>query len=134
MSIDASPLFAPLQINKLTLPNRFVMPAMQRGWGVDGQVSQGTIDYYLERVDGGVGLIISEGVLLDDPASSLGHAELELTAKTREGWARCVDAVKGRGGNFMAQLWHPGPFRMDGQGHYPDIPPIGPSGTFAGKP
>jgi 2,4-dienoyl-CoA reductase-like NADH-dependent reductase (Old Yellow Enzyme family) len=134
MSIDVSPLFSPLQINSVTIPNRFVMPAMQRGWGVNGQVTDDTISYYCERVEGGVGLLISEGLLLDDPASSLGHAELELTPVTRDGWARCVDAVKGQGGNFFAQLWHPGPMRMDGQGHYPDVPPIGPSGLFAGKP
>ena len=57
-----------------------------------------------------------------------------LTERTRDGWARCVDAVKREGGNFLAQLWHTGPFRLDGQGLYPDVPPIGPSGVFAGKP
>ena len=77
MRIVVSPLFTPLQINSLTIPNRFVMPAMQRGWGVNGQVSDETMDYYCERVQGGVGLLISEGLLLDDPASSLGHAELD---------------------------------------------------------
>jgi 2,4-dienoyl-CoA reductase-like NADH-dependent reductase (Old Yellow Enzyme family) len=134
MELDASPLFTPLQVNGLTLPNRFVMPAMQRAWGVDGQVSDRTIEYYCERVRGGVGLLITEGVLIDDPAATLEVGELWITERTRDGWARCVDAVKGAGGNFLAQLWHTGPFRLDGQGLYPDIPPIGPSGTFAGKP
>ena len=132
--IDVSPLFAPLTVNGLTLPNRFVMPAMQRGWGVDGQVSDKTIEYYCERVRGGTGLIITEGVILDHPAADLGFGELQLTPQTRDGWERCVQEVKGAGGNFFMQLWHPGAVRMEGQGADPDVLPISPSATFAGKP
>ncbi len=132
--IDVSPLFTPLEVNRLKLPNRFVMPGMQRGWGDDGQVSDRTIEYYRERVNGGTGLIITEGVIVDHPASHLGVAELQLNPETRDGWARCAEAVKAVGGNFLMQLWHPGAVRMDGQGKNPEVASISPSGIFAGKP
>ena len=134
MSIDVSPLFEPLTINELTLPNRFVMPAMQRGWGIEGQVSDKTINYYRERAEGGTGLIITESLGVDHPAASLEIGELHLNKSTRDAWARCVETVKGAGGNFLLQLWHPGAVRQEGQGLRPDVPPISPSGVFAGKP
>lgn len=133
-SVDLTPLFEPLDLNVVTLPNRFVMPGMQRGWGVEGQVSEQTIEYYCERVRGGTGLIITEGVIVDHPAADLGVGELQLTAETRDGWARCAEAVKAEGGNFLMQLWHPGAVRMEGQGRDPSVLPLSPSGIFAGKP
>jgi 2,4-dienoyl-CoA reductase-like NADH-dependent reductase (Old Yellow Enzyme family) len=134
MAIDVSPLFQPLTINDLTLPNRFVMPGMQRSWGIEGQVSDKTINYYRERAEGGTGLIITEALGVDHPAASLEVGELHLNAATRDGWARCVEVVKGAGGNFLLQLWHPGAVRKEGQGLRPEVPPISPSGEFAGKP
>jgi 2,4-dienoyl-CoA reductase-like NADH-dependent reductase (Old Yellow Enzyme family) len=133
-SVDLTRLFEPLELNGLTLPNRFVMPGMQRGWGVEGQVSRQTIEYYCERVRGGTGLVITEGVVIDHPAADLGVGELQLMPATRDGWARCADAVKGEGGNFLMQLWHPGAVRMEGQGRDPSVEPLSPSGIFAGKP
>src|ERR1700752_5226629 len=99
MPIDISPLFQPLTINDLTLPNRFVMPGMQRSWGIEGQVSDKTINYYRERAEGGRGLIITEALGVDPPAASLEVGELHLNAATRDGWERCVDVIKRAGGN-----------------------------------
>jgi 2,4-dienoyl-CoA reductase-like NADH-dependent reductase (Old Yellow Enzyme family) len=132
--IDVSPLFTPLTINSTTIPNRFVMPGMQRGWGDEGQVSDKTIEYYCERVRGGTGLITTEGVIIDHPAADLGVGELQITSETRDGWARCAEAVKAEGGHFLMQLWHPGAVRMEGQGKDPEVAPISPSGIFAGSP
>jgi len=132
--LDVSPLFTPLTVNGVTLANRFVMPAMQRGWGIEGQVSDKTIEYYCERVRGGTGLIITEGVIIDHPAADMGIGELQLTPGTRDGWARCAEAVRAEGGHFLMQLWHPGAVRQEGQGRDPQVAPISPSGIFAGNP
>ena len=36
--LDVSPLFTPFNIRGLTVPNRFVLPGMQRQWCEDGRV------------------------------------------------------------------------------------------------
>jgi 2,4-dienoyl-CoA reductase-like NADH-dependent reductase (Old Yellow Enzyme family) len=36
-AVDLSPLFTPFKLKGLTLPNRFIMPAMQRKWCADGK-------------------------------------------------------------------------------------------------
>ena len=55
-----SPLFTPFTLNRLTLPNRWVMPAMQRGICDQGRPSAELAAYYRRRAEGGVGLIIGE--------------------------------------------------------------------------
>lgn len=127
-------LFDPIVINDVEIRNRFVMPAMQRGWGVEGQVSDRTVEYYGERARGGTGLIITESLGIDHPAGSLDFGELHLTQQTRDGWKRCVDIAHEGGSKFLMQLWHCGAVRMEGQGKRPEVPPISPSGLFAGKP
>jgi 2,4-dienoyl-CoA reductase-like NADH-dependent reductase (Old Yellow Enzyme family) len=130
--VDLSPLFAPLTVNGLTLPNRFVMPGMQRGWGDDGRVSDRMIDYYVQRVRGGAGLVITEGLVVDHPAAALGVGELRLDPGTSDGWARCAEAIKAAGGATFMQFWHPGAVRTED--HDPAVPPLSPSGRFAGRP
>ncbi len=54
-------LFEPVNIGKLELRNRIVMPALNTKFGTEfGAVSDRMIDYYVERAKGGVGLIIIE--------------------------------------------------------------------------
>lgn len=134
MSIDVSPLFQPLTINGHTLRNRFVMPAMQRGWGDEGQVTSKTISYYRDRAVGGTGLIISESLGIDHPAADLSIGEMHFNQTTSEGWKRVADEIHSGDSKFLVQLWHPGAVRAEGQGRRPDVPPISPSGLFAGKP
>jgi 2,4-dienoyl-CoA reductase-like NADH-dependent reductase (Old Yellow Enzyme family) len=49
-SIGTSPLFTPFTLKGLTLPNRFVMPGMQRQWCVNGKPISKPVDYYKRRV------------------------------------------------------------------------------------
>ena len=63
--LDTAPLFTPITINGVTLPNRFVMPAMQRGMAADGDPSLALAEIYRSRVEGGVGLVISESTAID---------------------------------------------------------------------
>jgi len=45
-----SPLFTPFTLNRLTLPNRWVMPAMQRGMCSEGRPSADlAAQYFTER-------------------------------------------------------------------------------------
>ena len=51
-------LFAPIEIGSMRLRNRIVMSPMETQYGsLSGSPTQRTIDYYVERARGGVGLI-----------------------------------------------------------------------------
>ncbi len=112
-----APLFEPLEIGRLRLPNRFVLPAMQRGWCVDGVPGAELADYYVARVRGGVGLVISEATAIDHPSATGQNAAAKLNARSRDAWSRTIGAVKDAGGNMFMQLFHEGamrPLGMDG--------------------
>jgi len=110
-----SPLFTPFTLNRLTLPNRWVMPAMQRGMCSAGVPSAELAAYYRRRADGGVSLIIGESAAIDHPSSTVQPTSAHITAATRDGWARCVSEVGDGGGAMLLQLWHEGALRTDGQ-------------------
>ena len=109
-----SSLFTPLTLNRLTLPNRWVMPAMQRGMCVAGKPSAELAAYYRRRAEGGVGLIIGESAAVDHPSSTVQPTSAHINASTRDGWARCVSEVGEAGGAMLLQLWHEGALRTDG--------------------
>jgi 2,4-dienoyl-CoA reductase-like NADH-dependent reductase (Old Yellow Enzyme family) len=112
---DPSPLFAPFTLNRLTLRNRWVMPAMQRGMCVGGSPTVELAAYYRRRAEGGVGLIIGESAAIDHPSATVQPTSAHIDASTRDGWARCVEAVGDAGGAMLLQLWHEGALRTDGQ-------------------
>ena len=59
-------LFSPIQINRMTLKNRAVMPPMGTGYGdADGTVGNRLIQYLARRARGGTGLIITEVCAVD---------------------------------------------------------------------
>lgn len=62
-------LFQPFQIGKLSLPNRIVMAPMTRTFTDQGVPGKANADYYRRRAEGQVGLILSEGTVIDRPAS-----------------------------------------------------------------
>ena len=47
-------LFEPYTLKGFVLPNRFVMPGMQRGWNDAGAPRPQVAGYYRRRVEGGV--------------------------------------------------------------------------------
>lgn len=102
-------LFQPFVSPKLTLPNRIVMAPMTRSFSPGGVPGADVADYYARRAEGEVGLIITEGTVIDrpgaanDPAVPHFHGEAAL-----EGWARVVEAVHAKGGKIAPQLWHVG--------------------------
>jgi 2,4-dienoyl-CoA reductase-like NADH-dependent reductase (Old Yellow Enzyme family) len=64
---DTAALFAPLLVKQVTLRNRIVMSPMTRRFSPGGVPTEEVANYYLRRVHGGVGLIITEGVGIDHP-------------------------------------------------------------------
>lgn len=124
-------LFRPLRIGSLEVPNRIVMPPMTRGFAPGGVLGSANADYYRRRAEAGVGLILSEGTVVDRPASRneptipFFHGEAALA-----GWKGVIDAVHAGGGRMGPQLWHTGSAK--GRGSWePDAPIESPSGLLA---
>lgn len=131
--VDA--LFRPFRIRSLDVPNRIVMAPMTRNHAPEGVPSEANAAYYRRRAEGGVGLILSEGTVIDRPASRnepgipFFHGAAPLA-----GWKGVIDAVHDAGGRMGPQIWHVG--SLPGMsGWEPDTPVESPSGLVAsGKP
>ena len=88
-------------------------------------------DYYRRRAEGGVGLIVTEGIGIDHPAAiddsniPVLHGETCLA-----GWKKTVDAVHAAGGVIFPQMWHMGPMRKSGMGPHPEAASMRPSGIW----
>ena len=85
MNSLVAPLFQPLSVRKLTLRNRVVMSAMTRSFSPGGVPGEDVAAYYARRAENEVGLILTEGVGVDDPAAldnpriPVMHGEAALT-------------------------------------------------------
>lgn len=130
------PLFQPITLRGLTIPNRLAMAPMTRSFSPGNVPGAAVADYYRKRAEGGTGLIVTEGVGIDHPAAigagsgnetrvPLLHGEAAL-----EGWRAVTKAVHEAGGRIFPQLWHQGVFRIEGTGPYPDAPSLRPSGLW----
>lgn len=119
-------LFQPLTVRSLTVPNRFAMAPMTRQASPGGVPGADVAEYYRRRAAGGVGLIITEGIRLPDPAAGYPYAVPTIAGDdVLAGWRRVVDAVHGEGATIAAQLWHQGAQRDDADG----VVPVSPSGV-----
>ena len=126
--LDTSVLFRPLSIRSLELKNRIVMAPMTRLFSPEGIPGEASAAYYRRRAEGGVGLILSEGTVIDRPASPndsgipFFHGEAALA-----GWKNVIDAVHSAGGRMAPQIWHTGATRYINDWE-PDAPVESPSG------
>ncbi|MEN9705981.1 MAG: hypothetical protein RLZZ393_1860 [Pseudomonadota bacterium] len=108
---DIEPLFRPLSLRGLSLRNRFVMPAMQRGFMDDGAPTPRMVEYLRRCARGGVGLVICESTAPDHPSAYWMPMMGRLEPRTLDAWRRVVEAVKAEGAAILLQLWHPGVMR-----------------------
>ena len=123
MSVDT--LFTPLTVRSLTVPNRFAMAPMTRQASPGGVPGADVAEYYRRRAAGGVGLIITEGVRLPDPAAGYPTSIPTIAGdEVLDGWRQVTDAVHNEGGTVAAQLWHQGAERSDTDG----VTVVSPSG------
>ena len=130
-SAGFDPLFAPLTLRGLTLRNRFVMPAMQRGFMDDGAPTQQMVDYLQRCAAGGVGLVICESTSPDHPSAYWQPVMGRLDAGTLNAWQKVIDAVHAEGSAIFIQLWHPGAMRKVAAGHpLAQLPALSPSGLI----
>ncbi|MFC5700282.1 NADH:flavin oxidoreductase [Cohnella faecalis] len=130
--VTVQALFEPYQEGNLKLSNRIVMAPMTRGFSPNGVPGPDVADYYRRRAANGVGLIVTEGTLINHPAAAASpnwpnfHGDEAL-----QGWAKVVEAVHSAGGRIIPQLWHVGTTRKIGSLPNPEALPVGPSGIDA---
>lgn len=131
MACNTAVLFRPLQIGSMRLGNRIVMAPMTRGFAMNGRVGQPHIDYYARRARGGVGLILTEGVVVERPASRNEPHVPQFYGEALEEWRPVVDAVHAARSAIAPQIWHTGAVRSHTVDWEPDAPVESPSGLFA---
>jgi len=131
MPLSPAPLFQPFSVGKLKLPNRIVMAPMTRSFSPGGVPGADVAAYYRRRAENQVGLIITEGTVIDHPASTNDPRVPHFHgAAALAGWARVASEVHAAGGFIMPQIWHVGTVRKAGDRPNPEAPPIGPSGLY----
>lgn len=125
-------LFRPFTVKSLNLKNRIVMAPMTRGFSPGGVPSDTVAEYYRKRAEGNVGLIISEGTVINRPASSNDPNYPHFYGeRALAGWKKVIQKVHESGGKMAPQLWHQGIVEPI-PGWHPLAPFEGPSGLFNG--
>lgn len=108
-SEDISALFKPFELKGLRLKNRFVMAPMTRQRSPGNVPNEANAEYYARRAAGGVGLILSEGTVVERPGRvhyrDVPHFYGE---QALDGWKKVLDRVHQEGGKIAPQLWHVG--------------------------
>jgi 2,4-dienoyl-CoA reductase-like NADH-dependent reductase (Old Yellow Enzyme family) len=131
-SASTETLFRPFKLRTLSLPNRIVMAPMTRSFAPGGVPGASNAEYYRKRAEGGVGLILSEGTVIDrptsrnDPGIPFFHGKAALA-----GWKQVIDAVHAAGGHMGPQLWHTGSVKSFQTDWVPDTDVESPSGLNA---
>jgi 2,4-dienoyl-CoA reductase-like NADH-dependent reductase (Old Yellow Enzyme family) len=122
-------LFSAFNLKTLNLKNRIVMAPMTRSFSPNGIPTDEVASYYQKRAEGEVGLILSEGTVINRPSSSndanVPHFHGEASLK---GWKNVIDEVHAAGGKMGPQIWHMGIMDNHHSGWIPPVPFEGPSG------
>lgn len=129
MSVDA--LFRPFTIKNLTLPNRIVMAPMTRSFSPGGVPTDDVAAYYRRRAEGGVGLIVTEGTVVERPAARNDAKVPVFHGQALPAWREVVDQVHSVGGLIAPQIWHVGSARGQGADWQPFGAVDSPSGYVA---
>jgi 2,4-dienoyl-CoA reductase-like NADH-dependent reductase (Old Yellow Enzyme family)/thioredoxin reductase len=103
-------LFSPGKIGTMEIKNRIVMTAMGNHLASnDGSISDDTIAFYVQRAKGGVGLIVTECVIVD---YERGKGNMRQLAASDDryiaGLKELADKVHAAGAKIVAQIYHPG--------------------------
>jgi 2,4-dienoyl-CoA reductase-like NADH-dependent reductase (Old Yellow Enzyme family) len=124
----ADPLFEPIMIGSLKLPNRLVMAPMSQGKAPRGILDPAHAAFYRRRAEGDTGLIISGATSVGHPRAAFDDNEAHFHGAALGGWASVVKEVHAGGGRIIPQLGHAGLQGLAAQA--PATPSFGPSGVW----
>ncbi|MCZ8517218.1 NADH:flavin oxidoreductase [Paenibacillus filicis] len=136
ISKTAEALFKPFEDGRLKLKNRIVMAPMTRCFSPKGVPGPDVAGYYRRRAKNDVGLIITEGTVINHPAAAADHGVPHFYGEEAlEGWSHVVREVHEAGGKIAPQIWHTGTARDKEKFPDSNVDPIGPSGlSLTGQP
>ena len=107
-------LFTPLQVGRLTLPNRILLaPLTRTRAGMEHLPNDLMAEYYAQRASGG--LLITECTIVLPNTSAFVAEPGIYSAEQIEGWKKTTSAVHAKGGRIFLQIWH------GGRAAHPDI-------------
>jgi N-ethylmaleimide reductase len=102
------PLFTPIRMGDLDLPNRIVMAPLtrMRAGPIDHVPTALQAEYYAQRAS--AGLIVTEATAISPDGFGWADTPGLWSAEQVRGWRRVTKAVHAAGGRIIAQLWHTG--------------------------
>lgn len=101
------PLFQPIRLGAIELPNRIIMAPLTRGRAsAEGVPTAIMVDYYRQRAS--AGLIISEATCISREGLGWPNVPGIWNSEQTEAWKPVADAVHAAGGRIIMQLWHMG--------------------------
>lgn len=109
-------LFSPLKVGSMTVPNRIFATTHGNGYATDNLPGDELQEFWMERVRGGLGLIISEPQSIHPTSTSSPRVVEIYRDEVVPRYKKIVDAIHGGGTKIFGQLWHAG--RLATSGHY----------------
>jgi N-ethylmaleimide reductase len=108
MSNSNNPLFNPIRLGDIELPNRIIMASMTRARTDDPGLVPNALQaqYYAQRAS--AGLILTEGTWSSREGVGFINVPGLYTQEQADGWRRVTDAVHKAGGRIFLQLGHTG--------------------------
>jgi 2,4-dienoyl-CoA reductase-like NADH-dependent reductase (Old Yellow Enzyme family) len=104
---STSPLFEPLRVGELTLPNRIVMAPLTRCRAIDERTPNALMrDYYAQRAS--AGMILAEATSVTPQGVGYPHTPGIWSEAQVLAWRDVTRAVHQSGGRILLQLWHVG--------------------------
>ena len=126
-----SPLFSPLKIGPMTIPNRFMRSATWEGLSSDdGFPKQKLFDMIVDYSKGKTGLIVPGYVYPISHGKSIVHQTGMTTKKHAEVWRETIQKVHANGSKIVFQICHGGDKCQEKDIHQQ---PIGCSGLIPGS-
>lgn len=102
---SSNSLLIPFHYKSLNMRNRFVMAPMTRNFSPNGIPTAEVAAYYRRRAEGNVGLILSEGTVINRPSSAnLPGIPRFYGKESLEGWKGVIDSVHEAGGVMGPQI------------------------------
>ena len=103
-------LLSKLEVKKVgIIKNRVVMSAMTRGFANnDHSCNSEILKYYEKRAKNGVGLIITEGIIVHPSGDGYNNVPHLFTKEQMMGWKKVVQSIHQYETKIYAQLWHCG--------------------------
>jgi 2,4-dienoyl-CoA reductase-like NADH-dependent reductase (Old Yellow Enzyme family)/thioredoxin reductase len=102
-------LFTPIKIGNLEVKNRFMLAPMENGLAhFGGEVSDRLNNFFVDRVEKGIGLVITGSISISPEGSGLPTQLAIYDDKFVNGLTSMCDAIHKADGKIGAQLYHAG--------------------------